>query len=339
MAAIKTLRCASCDAEVLIDLHTCMICYDVPKYEDGERPDVYCNTLCQQNHSEAHKAQCQRRMNRQKLLRAASLMKATFLTFRECLYGRPLVQIKLHNNELHLHIYPTPPFNPWYYSFPEGVTADVKHKEAAISIENCNAAASICGLLASRLLEGIATKMELICVDVKPRILARYMTPSRNPDRPAETYPLHTVVVVDIQEEKWIIDMTGRQFGFPDVISPLKKYMKDWQGKRVKTDKLCPYPVGELDDIDHSNFFPFIPPVDRSADFLAHRAHEQTGRLHLKALIEKRFVDEKHPSFPADLLNRTEEAFQAGLGEWVAEVKEHMMDFVKRMTGKYNPTD
>lgn len=154
MAAPKSFLCANCGAKVLTDLHTCMKCYYAPKYKDGESVDVYCDQVCQQGHLTSHQAHCQLRISRENLFRAAILMKATFMTFRECLYGRPLVEMKVYNGELLLLMDPTVIFHPWYYPFPDDVTTDPKHKEAALSLQNCNAAANICGGLAKRLLEG-----------------------------------------------------------------------------------------------------------------------------------------------------------------------------------------
>ncbi|KAI1458280.1 hypothetical protein F4805DRAFT_474523 [Annulohypoxylon moriforme] len=336
MEATKALTCANCSTGVLTDLHTCSSCYDVPRYED-ESCEVYCNAQCLQEHSEEHKARCELRLKRKRLLRASKLMKATFMTFRECLYGRPLVEIKISNGELHLHIKPEPPFNPWYYPFPDGITTTTNHREAALSIQNCNASASICSPLARQLLEGIASSMELYCVDVKPQMLARYIISGTDQEKPADDYPLHAIIVVCIKEEKWIIDMTGSQFGFSDVLCPFEKYMKQWKGHVAATP--CPYPVDQIHDIKRSNFFPSAPGLVVSPEFMAHRAHEEAGRHHLQALIDKRFINAENPKFAADLLNRTEEAFQDGLREWMVEVREHMMGFVRKMTGKFEPDE
>ncbi|KAI0901466.1 hypothetical protein F4806DRAFT_489943 [Annulohypoxylon nitens] len=337
MATPKSFLCANCGAKVLTDLHTCMMCYYAPNYKDGESVDVYCDQVCQQGHLTSHEAHCQLRISRENLFRAATLMKATFMTFRECLYGRPLVEMKVYNGELLLLMDPTVIFHPWYYPFPDDVTTDPKHKEAALSLQNCNAAANICGGLAKRLLEGTATKMELVCVDANPRMRARILLRYSDPDKPAKKYPLHTVVVVYIEEEKWVIDVTGSQFGFTDLVCPFDKYLKDWEG-HVATGPYA-YPVDELDDIERRHFPRITPAAERTDDFFAHRAHEEAGRRHLKKLVEKRFSNPENPTFAADLLARTEKAFQDGLDEWTAEVKRHMMGFVQRMTGVYHPDE
>ncbi|KAI1089673.1 hypothetical protein F5B19DRAFT_504474 [Rostrohypoxylon terebratum] len=337
MATHKSFLCANCGAKVLTDLHTCMRCYYAPKYKDSESMDVYCDKICQQGHLTSHKAQCQLRINRRNLFRAATLMKATFMTFRECLYGRPLVEVKVYKGELHLHMDSGIKFKPWYYPFPDGVTTDPKHKEAALSLQNCNAAANICGGLAKRLLEGTATKMELVCVDANPRMEARILFRHSDPDKPAKKYPLHSVVVVYIKEEKWIIDMTGSQFGFTNLVCPFDEYLRDLEG-HVATGPHA-YPVDELDDIERRHFPQIDPAAEKTDDFFAHRAHEVAGRRHLKELVEKRFYNLENPNFAADLLARTDKAFQDGLREWTAEVKRHMMGFVQRMTGVFHPDE
>ncbi|KAI2470384.1 hypothetical protein F4781DRAFT_430405 [Annulohypoxylon bovei var. microspora] len=336
MATTSSRTCANCGNQPLIDPWICVSCHNVPKYQDDEPSDVYCNSICQQRHVPIHKVVCDLRIKRKHLLRAAILMKTTFISFRGCLYGRPLVAIIAHNDELHLlmdtgHVAAC----TWYYPFPDDVAASEEDKEAALSIQNCNASASICGPLAGQLLKGVASSMELLCVDAKPRVLARFITHVDDPERPADDYPLHTIVAVQIEQEKWVIDMTGSQFGFPDLISPYDKYMNDCNGTVEAAP--CHYPVTETDDLDRSNFFP--PPQNFvvSEGILSHRAHERAGRNYLKTLVDKRFFDERYPTFAADFLRRSEDDFQEGVDEWMGDVKHHMMLFVNHMAGKFYP--
>jgi len=71
---------------------------DAPEYQPGDSVgDVYCNRDCQKEHLPKHKVYCRARRQRKKLLRAANILKAALLTYREVVYDLNLTKIELQN--------------------------------------------------------------------------------------------------------------------------------------------------------------------------------------------------------------------------------------------------
>lgn len=72
-------KCANCGTLASM---RCTGCIDAPEYESGDAIGVaYCNHGCQATHWPNHKAQCNAMQRRKKLLRIATILKATLLAY------------------------------------------------------------------------------------------------------------------------------------------------------------------------------------------------------------------------------------------------------------------
>ncbi|KAI0138514.1 hypothetical protein F4776DRAFT_670427 [Hypoxylon sp. NC0597] len=327
MESAPVSSCANCGVQAS---KRCTGCVDAPEYQPGDSLEVfYCGSDCQQLHWQSHKAQCNIRRKRKKLLRAVMLMKATFLAFRECVFSFSLMAIEPRDGVLVLLHDPDPKlFQPWLSPFPEGVTTNDRHKEAVMAADQCKAAPSLLGRLARHLLKGTTSDIQVFTVEVEQ--LMPWKIEFHNSDIPPILCDglAHTILVAQIKDESWVIDVTGCQYGFPEVISPCVKYFRD----RVLQVLDIPHFYSEIEtsDIDRQQ------QDDESETF--HRKHETAARLHFKALIMERFIDGP-PDFTRRFLDSAQEDFQIELDRFVADVKEHMMEFVQRMHGKTDPDD
>ncbi|KAI1144367.1 hypothetical protein F5Y05DRAFT_418401 [Hypoxylon sp. FL0543] len=340
MESASVGKCAQCGTETS---GRCTKCLDAPEYQPGDSPDLfYCNSDCQQQHWQFHKAECTIRMKRKKLLRTAMLMKATYLAFRECVYrpllGGSLTGIELCDGVLTLHIDPDPKrSNPWLSPFPENLVASKELKEAALACGQGEAAIYLLVYLARHLLKDAVWNLEVPSALVKPLVPWRH-----NYVKPAMFTPFtihfnghkvpHDILVVQLSEdEKWVVDVTGCQFGFPEVMSPSGKYYKD------RTTKIFgPYPEDEAEHLDlRCPTFTYDEEEYRAVR-TAQSEYETTARRRLVALFQERFFDGSQ-DYARGFLDGTQEEFRARLDGFVADVKAHMMRFVGSVQGKTYP--
>ena len=134
----------------------CAGCMDAPEYQPGDSVgSVYCNCDCQKGHWSKHKAHCRTLGQRKKLLRTATILKAALLTYREVVYDLDLNRIQfqdgvlcLHQNLRHINT------RSKRGLFPDHLTTNIDHKEAALVNNQCTAAMALLGRLTRKLLEG-----------------------------------------------------------------------------------------------------------------------------------------------------------------------------------------
>lgn len=145
-------RCACCGSDASM---RCSGCIGAPEYEDGDGPNTtYCNRDCQREHWNSHKAQCKILQQRKKLLRAAQILKAALLTFREATYDIDLTGVHYESGTLWLHqkqrsISTRSKRGP----FPNHLVANVQHKEAVLAHNSCTTAMSLLGRMTRKLLQ------------------------------------------------------------------------------------------------------------------------------------------------------------------------------------------
>ena len=153
MAPAHLAQCANCGTDATM---TCAVCKDAPEYRPGDSVgSVYCNRDCQKAHWSNHKAHCRAMGQRKKLFRAANILKAALLTYREVLYDIDLTKIQLQDGVLWLHQNQRPPTARSKRGlFPAHLTTNTDHKEAALANNQCTTAMALLGRLNQKLLNG-----------------------------------------------------------------------------------------------------------------------------------------------------------------------------------------
>jgi hypothetical protein len=129
---------------------------------------------------------------------------------------------------------------------------------------------------------------------------------------------LHTVLRVNrlFVNEKWIIDSTGSQYGFQDVLIPFDKYIKGKDG-RISSEPTT-YDAVETKDLDYFETLPFM---------VANRAQwdnlqvDRRARLHFAAFVDT-FVDK-------DIVDGGDVQFEAKFDSFIAALKLHLMEIAK----------
>lgn len=150
MAVEVHQRCAACHQAATL---ACVGCKDAPEYQPADSTGAfYCDQNCQKRHWLEHKDRCRILQQRKKLLRSAKLLKEALLTYRAVLYDLHLDEVRLEDGTLWLHQTPSP--RPMRGLFPEHVTTNLEHREAALAVNQCTASMAILGRLTRKLLEG-----------------------------------------------------------------------------------------------------------------------------------------------------------------------------------------
>lgn len=134
----------------------CVGCIDAPEYRRGDSTSVvYCGRNCQKEHWKSHKAHCNAMRKRKKLLRAAKILKAALLTYREAVYDIDLTKVVLEDGILCLYqnrrsLTAQAKRGP----FPSHITSSIEYKEAALAHNSCTTAMALLGRLTRKLLAG-----------------------------------------------------------------------------------------------------------------------------------------------------------------------------------------
>lgn len=146
-------RCASCGSNAST---RCAGCIGAPEYESGDAANTaYCDSDCQKAHWNVHKAHCKILQQRKKLLRAAKILKAALMTYRETSYDIDLTSVKYEDGVLWLQqkrrsISIRCKRGP----FPNHLVDSVQHKEAILAHNSCTTAMALLGRLTRKLLKG-----------------------------------------------------------------------------------------------------------------------------------------------------------------------------------------
>jgi len=146
-------QCANCGSDATT---RCAGCMDAPEYQSGDSDGVvYCNRDCQKRHWSDHKAHCRALGERRKLLRAATILKAALLTYREVVYDVDLTKIEFQDGVLCLHQKQRSlTARSKRGLFPAHLTTNTEHKEAALAKDQCATAMILLGRLTRKLLKG-----------------------------------------------------------------------------------------------------------------------------------------------------------------------------------------
>jgi hypothetical protein len=116
--------------------------------------------------------------------------------------------------------------------------------------------------------------------------------------------------------EKWIIDSTGSQYGFQDVLIPFDKYIKGKDG-RISSEPTT-YDAVETKDLDYFETLPFMTANWAQRENLK---VDRQARLHFAAFVDA-CVDR-------DMVDGGDAQFEAKYDFFILALKLHLTDIAK----------
>ncbi|KAM0504342.1 hypothetical protein ACHAP8_002749 [Fusarium lateritium] len=272
--------CANCGKGASL---RCIGCMDAPEYHDGDSAGVsYCGHECQTADWAKHKKSCNNLKRRRSLLRAAKLLKATLLSYKEVLFHWDLTEIEPRNDALILKHDNRRPSWEKPINFPDHLTTNIEHKEAALLKREALHSLSILGPMTRKLVKCLVSRLETVYVQITNPPYPAIMDPPDAAFFDMLKPGVHIVILATLRgsDEKWVIDITGCQFGFKDVLFPLEKYITEtncnveWPAS--------PYFHSEITDQQEIIALGGMPPPEPMADILRITRY----RLHFAALIK-----------------------------------------------------
>ncbi|RYP59344.1 hypothetical protein DL771_010909 [Monosporascus sp. 5C6A] len=249
---------------------------------------------------------------RKKLLRAAMILKAALLTYREAVYDIDLTKIEFQDGVLYLYqnqrsVTARSRRGP----FPSHLTTNIEHKEAALANNQCTTAMALLGRLTRKLLQvGVASTIELLDLNIGKPLVPTKLIPG-----PDSANCPHTVLKVGrlFADEAWILDTAGCQYGFRDVLVPFEKYVAD-KSCRISGEPTT-YDATETKDLDYFSTLPFL---NRSRAQREDKKLERQTRLHFAAFVDTRVSK--------DILNGSAAEFKDKFDSFTYELKLHMLN-------------
>ncbi|KAF5660344.1 hypothetical protein FCIRC_12146 [Fusarium circinatum] len=316
MEAIHPTTCASCGTQANM---RCAGCTDAPDYDPGDSITVvYCDRDCQKKHWTDHKSRCRVMKQRKILLRAAIILRSALLTYREILYDIDLTKIEAKDEMLYLYqeqraVTSRIKWRP----FPDHLTSNVQHREAALTINQCTMATALLSRLTRKLLTGLHSNAEVLDIRIGKPLLPPRLIPG-----PDLSYCPHTVIKVRLlfTKELWIIDTAGCQFGFREVLFPFNKCIADKACQVV--DEPTTYNWTETKDLD---YFSTLPSMNNSRAQKQDREVERKARLHFADFVDRHVK--------ANILDGSASEFGNKLASLVERLKAHMLSFAESQNG------
>ncbi|VTT81453.1 unnamed protein product [Fusarium fujikuroi] len=215
-------------------------------------------------------------------LTCSKLLKAALLAYKEVVYDIHVTRIS-HDKDNGTLVLTHKPNRIERHPFPSHLTSIEEHKQAALLVNQCTMSISLLGPMARGLLAGIVSRMDVAVVEIQNPPLTIKFHPH---DGIMADRKFHTIVeaTLDSSEERWLIDVTGCQYGFRDILLPLQKYIA--QNNCSSYELLQPYGHTETTDQDELPRSPLIiltrgPSEQQLADIEIEKGY----RRHFAALV------------------------------------------------------
>ena len=244
----ESLGCSHCGKAAKI---ICVGCKGLPDGSQGQMEVHYCGTECQKNDWASHKALCNAARARKAIHRAADLAKAVSQLFLRVKYKMIIKEVKKSGN--FWLICPPSEYNGSKCAlnpFPAALFPDKEDADAILEFQSCNGVLDHLHGFLKQLLTGkshlftthetlkLANEVIGICSDVDEVIYFTQNTRLRlfqayNTGLSSDKYGVdatnhaHSVIRVVLKNgEKYILDLTGAQYGWQEILTPYNEYQQ-----------------------------------------------------------------------------------------------------------------
>ncbi|RKL46120.1 hypothetical protein BFJ72_g3028 [Fusarium proliferatum] len=170
-------------------------------------------------------------------------------------------------------------------------------------LNQCTMSISLLGPMARGLLAGIVSRMDVAVVEIQNPPLTIKFHPH---DGIMADRKFHTIVeaTLDSSEERWLIDVTGCQYGFRDILLPLEKYIA--QNNCSSYELLQPYGHTETTDQDELPRSPLIiltrgPSEQQLADIEIEKGYRRHFAALVRAIVNQGLTQGPDAQFAATL--------------------------------------
>ncbi|KAF5681761.1 beclin 1 [Fusarium circinatum] len=249
-------------------------------------------------------------------LTCSKLLKAALLAYKEVVYDIHVTRIK-HDEVNGTLVLTHTPNRIERHPFPNHLTSIEDHKQAALLVNQCTMSISLLGPMARGLLAGIVSRMDVVVVEIQNPPLTIKFHP---PDGIMADRKFHTIIeaTLDSSGERWLIDVTGCQYGFRDILLPFEKYIA--QNNCSSYERLQSYGHTETTDQDELPRSPLMiltrgPSEQQLADIEIEKGYRRHFAALVRALVHH------------GLTQGTDAHFAATLDELVRRVITYMSSY------------
>ncbi|KAL2871593.1 uncharacterized protein BJX67DRAFT_166591 [Aspergillus lucknowensis] len=198
--------------------------------------------------------------------------------------------------------------------FPDHLTTNAKYKQAALTVNQCTTAMALLGRLTRKLLTGVASSINVFDLH-----LGRQPVPTKLVPGPDATTCPHTVVMFKrlFVDETWILDTTGCQYGYEDILVPFDRYIDERECRNLAQP--VSYDATETEDLD---YFATLPFMNKFRTQRENMKRERRARL--------RFAEFVDANVSQDILQGSNVDFDRSLDTLMSKLKMHMSTPSKR---------
>ncbi|KAK4692435.1 hypothetical protein P7C71_g4767, partial [Lecanoromycetidae sp. Uapishka_2] len=201
----------------------CKGCKSMPDGAGGTINIYYCGGACQKAHWSTHKAQCKLAQIRQALYRAGDLAKAMFQMMRKVTWKTKFSKMEKASNLWIMHHPAKYTGKSFMLPFQSVMFPEKQDEEAILSWLSCADAVDHMHYFVKFLLKDFCSEVDEIShltKNTKLRIFQRFISGGLD-----GTDYAHTVIRATLKNgEKYIMDMTGAQYRWPETITPWEQY-------------------------------------------------------------------------------------------------------------------
>ncbi|XP_014561923.1 hypothetical protein COCVIDRAFT_33154 [Bipolaris victoriae FI3] len=215
----------------------CVVCGDpatskCPDCKSDTYSRYYCGKTCQETDWPAHKKRCRDFRNRRlekKLERITDILQQVYYIFRKNTWDVPVAAIMVRGDCVEIH--PSLSQEPSFFSkFPDHLPMSEQKRNTILSAFSCNDPLAYFKDMISASLEGMDVKVEE-CKATLGKITQKVVFRTSG-EQPVDCSAFaHEILRITVPGKRWIIDITGAQFGIHKTLWAWDDYKNEHHAK------------------------------------------------------------------------------------------------------------